>query len=688
MKRINDCVNVFQGCEKIDLPKPEGVAATWLFIKALIGNTSPYASYPFGRISCGPYTGGYSSGYGNHKPNSCGDINTFDAKVHGFAHLQHAGAGGIKCYYNYALVSPLYHGLGLCQEELGEEIAHPGYYSTTLKNSGIKAEVAVTEKKAYHRYYFNGKGILQVDFSNCDLDPSFGPRFSFHASEANMSIQNKTLLSRVVMHGIPLYMAARCDEAKDVYLWESYERIDADTYECPDMEKTFGGAFSVEGTTELQVTISLNSFEEALLFLDENTLSVEEASKSTANVWEKYLSAIEIETEDERLKEIFYSNLYHSFLKPANWGEKYVDFPTMWDIYKTQLPLVFTLFAKEGKGITDTMLNLMEEYGYSPINVNLHENNDSQDQCRMIMEHSLADYFFRGGDLDVDRVLKNAVKDLQYNEKAQSTETADSYTHVLDVACACEAMYQLALATNHTEMAEFFAPYIKNWEATFDKETGLLGASHYYEGIDWNYSFRLVPDMEKRIELAGGKERMITLLDEFFGFTRQPVEQFGDLSHASWEEYNGVIEKHHSFQGFNNEPDMETPFNYVAVGRHDRLCEIMRACIKYIFSDGRGGIPGNNDGGGLSSCYIWNVIGLFPVAGQNLMYLGCPAVDKSKVHLANGNTLEIIAHNLSEENMYVKKVLFNGEEMIDFRITVTEMMQGGRIEFLMCSKPM
>ncbi len=686
MKRAYDYVNVFQGCEKINLPKPEGIAATWLFIKALVGNTSPFASYPFGRMSCGPYTGGYSSGYGNYRPNSCGDIETFDAKLRGFSHMQHAGAGGIKCYYNYALVSPLYHGLAEMKEEFGEEIAHPGYYSTTLKNSGIKAEVAVSEKVAYHRYHFEGKGILQIDFSSGDLDKSFGPKFAFRPSEGTVKIQGNVLLARVVMHGIPLYMAAQCNGAKDVYLWENYRKISSKEYRCPDTENTFGGAFEVENIAQLQVAISLHNFEEACAHLQEHKKSFDQICKDTANTWEQYLSAIEIETKDERLKEIFYSNLYHSFLKPANWGDRYVDFPTMWDIYKTQLPLVFTLFSKEAKGMTTAMLDLMEAYGYSPINVTLHENNDSRDQCRMIMEYSLTDYFYRYSDLDVERVLRNAAKDLQENTDCLSPETAESYTHVLDVACACEAMYQIAKATGNDEYAEIFAPVKDIWQQAFDSHTGILGDSHYYEGCDWNYSFRLVADMEKRVELAGGKERMTALLDEFFGFTREPVEQLGDMSHMSGEDYEKLIQTTHSFQGFNNEPDMETPFNYISVGRHDRVCEIMRACVKYIFSDGRGGIPGNNDGGGMSSCYIWNVIGIFPVAGQNLMYLGCPAVDKTKLRLANGNTLDIIAHDLSEEDMYVDKVLFNGKEINDFRMTVTDMMQGGTLEFYMCKQ--
>jgi putative alpha-1,2-mannosidase len=36
--------------------------------------------------------------------------------------------------------------------------------------------------------------------------------------------------------------------------------------------------------------------------------------------------------------------------------------------------------------------------------------------------------------------------------------------------------------------------------------------------------------------------------------------------------------------------------------------------------------------------------------------------------------------------MYVDKVLFNGKEINDFRMTVTDMMQGGTLEFYMCKQ--
>ena len=59
--------DLFHGSGTIDLPKPEGIAASWHFIKALCGNTHPGATLPFGKYSVCPYSGAYSAGYGINK---------------------------------------------------------------------------------------------------------------------------------------------------------------------------------------------------------------------------------------------------------------------------------------------------------------------------------------------------------------------------------------------------------------------------------------------------------------------------------------------------------------------------------------------------------------------------------------------------------------------------------------------
>ena len=185
--------------------------------------------------------------------------------------------------------------------------------------------------------------------------------------------------------------------------------------------------------------------------------------------------------------------------------------------------------------------------------------------------------------------------------------------------------------------------------------------------------------MAKRIELAGGRERFLSLLDDFFGFNGDTINQIRDIDGA-YDKIDSLLGKYHRFEAFNNEPDMETPYTYIYADRHDRTCEILGECVYKSFGTGRGGIPGNNDSGGLSSCFVWNVLGIFPVSGQNLFLAGKPFVNKSKLVLSNKKTLEIIRNG---EGEYVDRVTFNGVEAEGFKISATELMNGGVIEFFM-----
>ena len=65
------------------------------------------------------------------------------------------------------------------------------------------------------------------------------------------------------------------------------------------------------------------------------------------------------------------------------------------------------------------------------------------------------------------------------------------------------------------------------------------------------------------------------------------------------------------------------------------------ANLTYMFTEGRGGVPGNNDSGGLCSCYLWNALGVFPVSGQDLMIIGSPRSLESTLRLGNGKEFTI-----------------------------------------------
>ena len=209
-------VDVFYGNGETDRFFDDGLASKWFYVKAICGNTVPHAVLPFGRMSVGPFSGGYSSGYGTHFPNGCGGIRKLSDRqtVRGFSHLHQSGVGGMKFYYNYVIASPIYGGAEKMLEfrELQGEEARPGYYKCEL--DGIKCELTVDGGVAVHRYTFEREGgRVAVDLSNNGLSRSFSEGF-------RGTVENETveLIADNDMLGDIRQKIGKTDHARDAYL--------------------------------------------------------------------------------------------------------------------------------------------------------------------------------------------------------------------------------------------------------------------------------------------------------------------------------------------------------------------------------------------------------------------------------------------------------------------------------------
>ncbi len=692
-------VNVFQGCGEMDLPRPSGVAGTWFFIKAQCGNTSPAATLPFGKMNVGPFSGGYPTGYGSHMLNCSGTprhLDTGDGLL-GFTHLRHSGTGAVGYYYNYALVTPYYRAKK--RYKIQDETARPGYYAVTLDD--IRCELTVSGKTALHRYSFgHAGGNIAVDFSNDGLTPLHGKAYS-EKSEVCL-YPGGLATAKVVMQGIPLYFAVRLNGAfASAELWRGEAAVPGDRLEIGEKTKdAFGVRYALgSGSTALlSVTVSTRSAEIAVSDLDCATVDFDSARDNAYETWNSALSKIEIDTRSDILREIFYSNLYHSLVKPCDFtGESFVyaddgpfmtDFTTLWDIYKTQLPLVFSLFPDISEKICETLLRLTETLGFMPNSFGLSSNfNHESQQARMLGCYALLCAYRTGVRVDPRRVLRAIRTDLFSDGKKdfRVDGTCESATWILDMADCCAYAARLAAELGETALYNDFYPLSKRWINAYDRKTGLLAAdSKYYEGTLWNYSFRLSPEIVERIALIGGKREFAAALDRFFGFGAEPVEQPSDRSPAGYIEKNMALGR---FEGFNNEPDMETPYAYIFADRHDRTCQVLRDGMESMFTTGRGGLPGNNDSGGLSSCFVWNALGVFPVAGSDIMLIGSPVLDGAEIRLFNGNTFKIKVYGNSRENIYVKKARLNGGEIKGFRFPLADFTNGGLLELWMSEKP-
>ncbi len=676
--KYTDFVNVFQGSGEIALPKPEGIAAKWFFIKAGCGNTSPAAVLPFGAVSAAPFTGGYPTGYGDHKPNSHSRPVHFaeGKKLIGFSHIHQSGTGAIGYYYNYAVVTPKYADSDY-RRDYYDECAVPGYYS--CKTEDILCELTVSRKTAYHRYTFGSEnGFVEIDFSNNGIIiPSEECKKVYELKITPIS--ETVAAASAKIEGIDIYFAVKCSGR--LYTDSSKVRFYSDS-----SKKAL-----------VALSISLNDTETALKEVNADS-DFDSVKVRAEEIWNERLSLIQAEFSDSSLYEIFYSNLYHSFIKPSDrFGESFVygkdkafmtDFATLWDMYKTALPLIFMTDKSTGEDICETLLSLGEALGNIPNGFGITDDycNHSM-QARMLGAYALLTACRYGLDIDVKRMLKVIETDIFADNKKDFTVDGRcmSHTFMLDMADACALTAELARETGDLSLSDRLTPLAAQWKKVYSPETGLLRDDcEYYEGTNYNYSFRQMFSMDERIELAGGKENFVRLLDSFFGYgkpdTVQPVDPY-DYEPVARGMTLG------RFEGFNNESDTEAPFSYIYAGRHDRTCEILRAGMKYMFTSGRGGLPGNNDSGALSSYYVFAALGIYPLAGHKDFLIGSPFVDSAEISLSTGNTLKISVKNSGDKNIYVQSVCFNGNRITDFRIPAKELMNGGELAFVMSDKP-
>jgi len=703
----------FWGNGEIELPKPQGLAATWMFLKAQTGNTHPGATVPFGMVSACAHSGAYPTGYYLNLPNYNGSVPKLYERncADGFAHFHHSGTGAVGIYYNYFRTTPL-PDVRLEHRNLKrlilEERAEPGFYSASLEGSGVRAELVAGARGVVHRYRFPGgvRPALAIDVSNGGLD--IDRHRSFATAIEMRVLGDSSAEASALMEGARIFVHARIEGRPGVKasLFEG-ERTLQDSFmklSAPELSpgRQFGLLFEAgEQGGELCLTLgfSLKSFEQAKANC-QALGSFDSVRASAAAQWKSCLGKIELDA-DGRTASIFKSALYHSFVKPADCsdespfgdsGDFYLDFSTMWDMYKTQIPLVATLFPERMAGIANSFVKHCERVGRLPNALLMAGFEKSKEdaaaghdmQARALPCHSILDAWHRGVQgVDWSRALKAMAADVfsSSNDDFLKGGLAKPLTHTLDLAVAADCVRQLAEGLGDSELAALASRHAASWRNVYDKSTGLLLEGEYYEGTLWNYSFRLLPDMEGRVGLCG-KERFVALLDKFFGFGAEPVVQMASRD----DEYHKYAYSLHRFEGLNNEPDMETPFAYLFAGRHDRAAEIVRAGMRYMFSTGRGGAPGNVDSGALSSWYVWNALGLFPVAGQDLLLIGSPAAGSSAIYLPGGD-LSIKVEGNSEDSVYVGSAFWNGKPLKGPFLAASETLKGGELKLEMSSKP-
>jgi putative alpha-1,2-mannosidase len=412
--------------------------------------------------------------------------------------------------------------------------------------------------------------------------------------------------------------------------------------------------------------------------------------------WRENVGRVQVEGGTPARRKVFGTALYHSLIKPCvaddespfwpNSGPYAFDVCTMWDIYKTQLPLLAAIAPDRFTDLLESLIRVCEEEGNFPIGYRMARGADRFFRQASALAHTaIADaHALNRPGLDWSWALVHMVDDLRrmYGEDFFEHGVVHPITHTLDLAYAHHCTAQVARALNDRRLADDLERRGRQWVNAFDPKTGLLRDSEFYEGGKWNYSFRLVHDMAARIALAGG-------------YGADPVKQPGQCPQPAEMAAGYALNR---FEGLNNEPDMEAPWAYHYAGRTDRTAEVVHSALTWQFGTGPGGLPGNDDSGGLSSWYVWASLGLFPVAGQHLFLVNAPAFDRAVLQAGDGEfIIETSGHKETPIGVdgldrdpppqYVQSATLNGEPLHAAHLSATEIHRGGRLHLKLGHEP-
>jgi putative alpha-1,2-mannosidase len=100
------------------------------------------------------------------------------------------------------------------------------------------------------------------------------------------------------------------------------------------------------------------------------------------------------------------------------------------------------------------------------------------------------------------------------------------------------------------------------------------------------------------------------------------------------------------------------------------------------------GMPGDEDGGGMSAFVVFSMMGFYPVTPGIPAYdLASPVFDRITIRLANGKSLKIVCRNNSRDNKYIQSVVLNGKPLAQVWFKHADIQNGGTIELQMGNVP-
>lgn len=261
---------------------------------------------------------------------------------------------------------------------------------------------------------------------------------------------------------------------------------------------------------------------------------------------------------------------------------------------------------------------------------------------------------------------------------------------------------QIAEELGKTDEAEFFKSVSFNYRNLFNPETkffhpkdsngkfiepfdyrfsGGMGARGFYgENNAWIYRWDVQHNIPDLIELMGGKEEFVKNLDAMF---TEPLGRGKYVFYAQLPDHTGNVGQF----SMANEPSMHIPYLYNYAGQPWKTQKRLRKLLDEWFRNDLMGVPGDEDGGGMSSFVVFSAMGFYPVTpGKPEYSISSPMFEQVSVDLENGKTFEIEARNASTENKYIQSATLDGKVLNKPSIPHEAIANGGKLVFEMGPK--
>lgn len=668
------------------------------------GHTFMGANVPFGLVQLGPTepTRGWDW---------CSGYYYDDDELIGFGHM-HLSGTGIGCLGDVAFLPVKDFKQTSTRFKHEAEKVHPGYYSLQLTDPNVLVELTATERCGFHRYTFKdgAKAQLALDLSQCIGWDKLNDCLLTQESTTRLTGFRR---SNGWAADRRIYFSIDFSQPVTVHRLDSMERV----------------VVSVADNTKpllVKVALSPVSIDKAKLNMQTEMAGwdFDATVKAADDAWNRELARIQIQTNDQTKKRVFYTAMYHLMTSCSKFNDvdreyrgadgkvhkaDFTNYTTLslWDTYRAAHPLMTVAFPEMQRDFAQTFLNIYKQQGRLPVWHLMGSETDCMvgNPGAIVLADLTMKGFVEDKELALEALKATQMKDIRslgllkehgyipWNLEPENETVAKA----LEYCAADDGVAKVAKLLGKADDYEYFFNRSRSYKKYYDPETRFMRAvgtdgkfrlpfnpffaehrtNDYTEGNAWQYTFLVPHDVKGLIQLFGSDKAFMSKLDSLFF-----VEGWaGDNASPDMSGMTGQY-------AHGNEPSHHVIYMYNYAGRPDKAAPLLRKMLNEMYLDQPDGLSGNEDVGQMSAWYILSSVGLYqvdPVGGR--FVIGSPLFDKATVNVGAGKTFTVVAKNNSDRNIYVQSARLNGKALKNSYIEFNDIRHGGTLELVMGPKP-